>query len=179
MDYIGFVYIWFNKKNRKKYIGSHVGKLYDGYIGSGKYFKRAVEKYGIENFERQILWFESVSQENLHKKEFDIINEHNAVKDKDYYNQVNITPSQTYYIDGKFQYSDNFTSKGKKYYNNGSEEKRFIPNSQPEGWNKGRLKGINFGQKNGFYNKKHTPETIEKIKKSIRRRKCESLEKQL
>ena len=215
MDYIGFIYLWKNKINNKKYIGSHIGKVDDGYIGSGTYFKNAIKKYGLCNFERQILWFEFNNVQFLHQKEFEIINEYNAVHDENYYNQVNITPNQTYYIDGNYQYSNNFTSKNKKYFNNGNIEKRFIPGTQPEnwisgrlkgkvpdsgkglkwynngiidkrfkldeepiGWVKGRIKGKMFGDKNGFYGKKHSQITINKIKETIRRRKCELLEKQ-
>lgn len=53
---IGFVYNWKNSINGKFYLGSHKGTPDDGYIGSGKYFKRALKKYGIENFERRILY---------------------------------------------------------------------------------------------------------------------------
>jgi|GEM_PF-1595218 len=89
---IGFVYCWKNKLNGKKYIGLHVGKEEDSYIGSGKYFKRAIEKYGIENFERTILYREYDSVDNLYKKEFEFINEMNAVFSNEYYNLTNYDP---------------------------------------------------------------------------------------
>lgn len=89
-DYIGFVYMWINKLNGKKYIGKHKGKIEDGYIGSGTIFKQAVEKYGLENFERVILYYEYDNEENLSSKECEIINEMNAVFSSDYYNLVNI-----------------------------------------------------------------------------------------
>ena len=53
---IGFVYIWINKVNLKWYIGSHKGTTTDGYTASGTNIKRAFRKYGIENFERSILY---------------------------------------------------------------------------------------------------------------------------
>jgi len=211
MVYIGFIYLWKNLINGKKYIGSHVGKVDDGYIGSGKYFKNAIKKYGLENFERQILWFETVSVENLHLKEFEIINEHNAVHSYGYYNSVNALPNQLKYINGIPQYSDTFTQKGQKYFNNGIRDKRFIPGTEPAGWTKGRLKcnvpspgkglvwynngeidkrfipgtepagwtkgrskGIMSGALNPFYGKKHSQESINKIKESIRKRKNEN-----
>lgn len=50
----GFLYVWINNINNKYYIGSHKGTIDDGYIGSGTIFKKAVKKYGIENFIRYV-----------------------------------------------------------------------------------------------------------------------------
>ncbi len=88
-NYIGFVYMWTNKINNKKYIGSRVGRVDDGYIGSGTHFKKAVKKYGIDNFERCILYYEYESKDNLWQKEFDVINEMNAVYSSQFYNMTN------------------------------------------------------------------------------------------
>lgn len=52
---MGFIYIWENKIDSKRYIGKCQGSPESSYLGSGKYFKRAVRKYGIENFERKII----------------------------------------------------------------------------------------------------------------------------
>ena len=50
------VYKTTNLLNLKFYIGSHkTENINDGYIGSGKYFWRAVEKYGKQNFRREVL----------------------------------------------------------------------------------------------------------------------------
>ncbi len=65
----GFVYIWRNNINLKWYLGSHKGHQDDGYIGSGKVFKIALKKYGIENFTRHIVYegedFRLVEEEML------------------------------------------------------------------------------------------------------------------
>lgn len=50
------VYLTTNKINGKTYVGQHkYMKLYDGYIGSGTLLKRAIKKYGKENFEIEYL----------------------------------------------------------------------------------------------------------------------------
>ena len=59
-----YVYKITNKLNHKIYIGCHqTTDLNDGYMGSGKYICRAYEKYGIENFEKEILQFYSNAKE--------------------------------------------------------------------------------------------------------------------
>ena len=64
-----------NQIDGKYYIGSHKTKdLNDDYMGSGKYLKRAVEKYGIENFKKEIL-FVYDNPESMYSKEAEIVNE--------------------------------------------------------------------------------------------------------
>lgn len=50
----------------KFYIGKHKTKdLDDGYMGSGKYIKRAIEKHGVENFKKETLHvFETEAEMN-------------------------------------------------------------------------------------------------------------------
>jgi len=83
----GFVYVWVNNINGKRYIGSHKGTPDDGYVGSGKHFNRAVKKYGIENFTRRIVYRGAgyAAMETL------IIKAHGALNDADFYNLSHIS----------------------------------------------------------------------------------------
>lgn len=71
------IYKTTNKINKKEYIGFHTvydGNYDDGYMGSGKLIKAALQKYGLENFEREIL-FEYNSRDDAEKKERELVNE--------------------------------------------------------------------------------------------------------
>jgi group I intron endonuclease len=51
-----YVYITTNILNGKQYVGSHsTNTVDDGYLGSGRYFLKALKKEGKENFKREIL----------------------------------------------------------------------------------------------------------------------------
>jgi hypothetical protein len=64
-----------NQINGKFYIGSHkTDDLNDGYMGSGKYLKRAQTKYGIENFKKEILFVFKTAEE-MYAKESEIVTE--------------------------------------------------------------------------------------------------------
>lgn len=69
------VYQVTNLVNGKIYIGKHVTKdLNDGYMGSGKWLRRAIEKYGLESFSKDILFvFDNEDEMNL--KEAEIVTE--------------------------------------------------------------------------------------------------------
>lgn len=50
-----YVYKTVNKVNGKYYIGKHKGELDDEYLGSGLVIQQAIEKYGKDSFEKEIL----------------------------------------------------------------------------------------------------------------------------
>lgn len=85
----GFVYETTNNLNGMKYIGKCVYarkcKNVDTYLGSGVYLKRAINKYGKENFSRRIL-IEAKTKQELEALEEEYILKNNAVLDPMYYN---------------------------------------------------------------------------------------------
>jgi len=90
LDPYGFIYITTNMVNGKKYIGQcRFNRInnWENYLGSGVYFKKAVKKYGKENFYKSIVAI-AYTKEELDKLEIEFIINHNAVESDDYYNLV-------------------------------------------------------------------------------------------
>jgi hypothetical protein len=73
-----------NKINGKVYVGVHkTQNLNDGYMGSGKVLKRAIEKHGVENFTKTILeHFDSA--EAMYAREKEVVNEDFLNRDDTY-----------------------------------------------------------------------------------------------
>ena len=64
------VYKTTNLINGKIYIGVHsTNKLEDGYLGSGRIFKHALKKHGVESFVREILFDFPTAEEAFAKEE--------------------------------------------------------------------------------------------------------------
>lgn len=82
----GYVYITTNLVNFKRYIGSKKSsKFLAWYVGSGTIIKKAVSKYGRENFSVEPIEFCS-SQEELESREAYWIDYYDAVNSNRFYN---------------------------------------------------------------------------------------------
>ena len=69
------IYKTTNLLDGKFYIGAHsTHDINDGYMGSGKYLKRAIVKYGLENFSREVL-FQFNSKSEMFDKERELVTE--------------------------------------------------------------------------------------------------------
>lgn len=81
-----YIYLTTNLVNGKKYIGQHKGELNDSYLGSSLHLLNAINKYGKENFKKEILEICN-SKEELDEREKYYIALYNAVEDENYYNR--------------------------------------------------------------------------------------------
>jgi ribosomal protein S27E len=86
----GFIYVITNLVNGKRYIGQ---KKFDNcgrwvkYMGGGKHLKVAQEKYGLNNFKRDIVYL-CYSSDELNQAEYDFVKYFNAVESDSYYNMI-------------------------------------------------------------------------------------------
>jgi len=86
----GFIYKWVNQINGKWYIGSHKGSLDDGYRHSSRILSAAEQKYGLENFSREILFEGNYEEDQIREKEAAFLKFYDAANNPDSYNQSNI-----------------------------------------------------------------------------------------
>lgn len=84
----GFIYITTNHINGKKYIGQKKYDKYDywkTYLGSGILLSRAINKYGRENFSKEIIE-ECETRDALNAREKYWISYYDAVNSDEFYN---------------------------------------------------------------------------------------------
>jgi len=191
IDIFYIVYETLNLVNGKRYRGIHkTNNLDDGYLGSGFALIEAVEKYGKDNFKRDILEFCKSYDELLEREKIYV--DENWVKDKSNYNLK--TGGQSAGIlsdDSKNKISETL----KRKYANGEidkkngprkplteEEKEKISNTLKERyknqehhskgvdpWNKG-TKGAQVAWNKGLKLKPMTEEEKEKRSKTLKER---------
>lgn len=78
------IYKTTNKLNGKIYIGKHqTENIDDGYIGSGKRLWNSIHKYGIENFEKEIL-FVFDTEDEMNSKEAELVTKEFCLREDNY-----------------------------------------------------------------------------------------------
>lgn len=178
----GFIYITTNMINGKRYIGQ---KMFKGkwkcYLGSGIHLKRAIKKYGKENFYRAIIDI-AYSKKDLDRLEKEWINNYNAVENEDFYNVAEGGEGGNTYagksreelklIGKKISESNKGKLIGKKNPNYGVrriKELNGMYGKHHSKYTKLKMskcrKGMYEGNKNNFYGKQHSVETKKLISK--------------
>lgn len=168
------VYKTTNLVNGKIYIGQHqTYDLNDGYLGSGILIQRAIEKYGEENFKREIL-FECSSVEEMNAKEAELVNEEFLKRD-DVYNLKQGGDGGFDFINssGINNSRDNAGKGGRKnaqlLKSNPAHKKKFsirLSNGLKKVWKEHPEKFVNF--RCDWTGKHHTKEAREKISKHMK-----------
>lgn len=138
------IYETTNLINGKKYRGYHAtDNLDDGYMGSGTAIMKAFDKYGHENFKREILEFCDSIEHALEREAFYV--DEDWVKDKSNYNLV----------------------KGGRYLVLSEESKEKISETMKEKYQSGEFKVFGYlkGEKRlpTFKGKSHSDESRKKI----------------
>lgn len=92
MEKHGFVYIWYDRKHKRYYIGCHFGTLDDGYICSSKWMRKSFKRRP-QDFRRRILksniekkllgieeekWLSLIKEEELGKKYYNLKRHHHG-----------------------------------------------------------------------------------------------------
>lgn len=146
----GFIYITTNLINGKKYIGQRkFTHDWQNYLGSGTLLKKAVSKYGKENFYRTIVYIAD-SKAELNEAEKQYIECHDACNNDDYYNIASGGEGGDT-LSGKSEYEMKLFKEKCSENNKGENNYWYGKGSQ--------LKGEN----NPFYGMKHSEETKRKL----------------
>lgn len=161
-----------NEIDGKIYIGKHQTKdLDDGYMGSGKHLRRAIDKYGIENFDKEILHIFD-NEDEMNTKEAELVTDEFVKEDTNY----NLCPGGQggwgYVIKNRLH---NSFSKNKKSHEiamkRSMDTRKKLQND--ETWSKKKSSNMSIGMKKyfaagnepSFKGKKHTEETKQKMRK--------------
>lgn len=196
-----YFYVIHNTVNEKKYYGVHeTDDLEDGYMGSGTAIKRAIKKYGLSCFFKQILHFFDTAEE-AYAYEKAIVTE-DLIKSGSVYNltiggnggfyhidskgvnnpmyghgdlqkeiqnrpEVKIKKSYAMTINNNFRYANGYVNpiKNTNNYWNNLEKRKNAQIKMSENH-------VDYnGDKNPFFNKKHTTETLKQLSEKHKNRK--------
>lgn len=168
------VYKTTNLVNGKIYIGKHeTDNLDDGYLGSGKILRKAIEKYGEQNFKREIL-FECSTREEMNAKEAELVNEEFLKRDDIYNIKLGGDGGWDYINSTGINNSGNNAGKGGRknaqllHENVEYREKckTRISSGLKRTWKE--HPEIFKNRKNGFLGKRHTEESKKKMREMYR-----------
>lgn len=210
MEKCGFIYIWFDKKHKRYYVGCHWGLEDDGYICSSTWMKQGY-KHRPQDFKRRILkrnipktklheeeykWLKLIKDDELGKRYYNLNNHHFGHWSTDENTHLSVrekvslktkeamnTPEMREKMQPVWEANRNRvhsedekrrrakSNTGKK---RSEETKRKISESQRgkivgplSEETKRKLSQALSGERNPFYGKTHSKETMERISKKI------------
>ena len=166
---MAIVYCTHNTINGKKYIGKD-SKNNSHYLGSGVNIKQAIQKYGKENFEKEILWEGPI--EFMNEMEEYWINYFNADTNQLFYNA-------TKYSHGLSCYTEELRNKRSKHFKQWWQNTTYKKIGKPLSEEAKRKKSEAMKQKPAIrLGAKLSEETKQKISKSNTGRKMSEEAKQ-
>ena len=143
MEYYGYIYESVNNINGHRYIGKRKSKKFiKNYFGSGVLVRKAIAKYGKENFSVTVLKW-CVDNDDLNESEKMYIQKYNAVDSSIYYN-----------IAAGGEGANTYAGKSEEEMR-AIKRKISIANSGERNGNKGQYTK----EKNSMFGKKHPKET--------------------
>ena len=158
-----YIYKTTCKVNGKYYVGMHsTDDLNDGYIGSGKYLRRSINKYGKENFEVEILEYLD-NRKDLINREIEMVNE-DLVTDPMCMNLMQGGKGGFVSAENQFKRSQ---AGGLAREKNISDEKKFEICSSGGKKSVEMKVGLHGTNNKRFEGKTHSDETKDKIRKSV------------
>lgn len=216
MEKYGFVYIWFDKKHKRYYIGAHWGNENDGYVCSSSWmlkgykrrlkdFKRRVLATGFETkkemFEEENRWLDMIDEKEFGKRYYNLqktwqhwsmdenkaktLSEKISIRTKEAmarpeirekYEKAMANKDLSFITD---DWKKRKSESMKRKWANMLEEDILARNAKISKSSKGKviskeqrkkisraLRGKMVGEKNGFYGKKHSEESLQKMRDS-------------
>lgn len=164
-----FVYKTTNLINQKYYIGVHsTDDINDGYLGSGVLIKKAIKKYGRQNFKRDILKFTD-TKHDAYMFEKSVVTE-DLVKSNQCYNQAlggyggNLGELNGMYGKTHTDEVKEKLSKLRKIDKNLDNSNKIFSVSHKQKLSKATRNRLADPTKNPMYGKKHSQESIEKMR---------------
>ena len=176
-----YIYMTTNNITGMKYIGKHLGKLDDSYLGSGTLLKKAIEKYGKEHFSKEILFISNSEEENCEKEKY-YISLYNATQNPMFYNlheggsggntTLGYTEEQKAALREKISqvtkgekngmYGKQHTKETKAFLSYWAEFKRDNSVYRTEEFRE-KMSALTKGENNGMYGKKHSEESKQRM----------------
>lgn len=159
-----YVYQITNLINGKIYVGKHKSTKHpfnNDYYGSGKQISAAIEKYGKENFKKEVLHFCS-SLKEMSNREAEIVTEE-FVKRKDTYNMHKGGPGGWDHYNGTERHKSNSSKGGKKRANRDDNPFKNPEFQKSIAWTREPERMRSLGQK------ANSPEAIEKKKETFKK----------